>query len=150
MLDWKPRKAGDWFHIPPGTIHAIGAGVQLVEIQQNADITYRLYDYGRPRELHLEDGIAVSEPGPYDGACGQAADTQGAATLFDGRYFRIARHAGQNIADLDWSGESYCIPVRGSFVLSGETIGPGDVALGDVAMLKAVQDDGEILIAQSR
>src|SRR5262249_46802821 len=47
-------------------IHAIGAGVALCEIQQQSDITYRLYDYGRPRELHLDHGIAVSDLAAYE------------------------------------------------------------------------------------
>ncbi len=47
-------------------IHAIGAGISLLEFQQNADVTYRLYDYGRPRELHLDDGIAVADAEPFD------------------------------------------------------------------------------------
>ncbi len=46
LMDWKPVKAGDYFYIPAGTVHAIGAGITLVEVQQYADITYRLYDYG--------------------------------------------------------------------------------------------------------
>src|SRR5205823_13170573 len=59
LISWRPVRAGDFISVPPGTIHAIGAGISLLEIQQNADVTYRLYDYGRPRELHLDDGIAV-------------------------------------------------------------------------------------------
>lgn len=65
LMDWKPVGAGDFFTIPAGTVHAIGAGITLVEVQQNNDVTYRLYDYGRPRELHLEDGVAVSRAEPY-------------------------------------------------------------------------------------
>lgn len=65
LLDWKPVSAGSFVYIPAGTIHAIGAGLQIVEIQQSADVTYRLYDYGRPRELHLERGLAVAQLGPY-------------------------------------------------------------------------------------
>ncbi|RYY29031.1 MAG: phosphoheptose isomerase [Sphingomonadales bacterium] len=65
LLDWKPVKAGDFFYSGSGTIHAIGAGITLVEVQQNSETTYRLYDYGRPRELHLEAGVAVSEPVPF-------------------------------------------------------------------------------------
>jgi mannose-6-phosphate isomerase len=49
-------------------VHAIGAGVALVEIQQNSDITYRLYDYGRPRELHLDDGMKVIDFNEHLGA----------------------------------------------------------------------------------
>jgi len=65
LMDWKPVSPGDFFYIPAGTVHAIGAGVVLVEVQQNVDVTYRLYDYGRPRELHLDDGVAVSVAAPY-------------------------------------------------------------------------------------
>ena len=60
LMDWRAVAAGDFFFVPSGTIHAIGAGISLLEFQQNADVTYRLYDYGRPRELHLDDGMAVA------------------------------------------------------------------------------------------
>ncbi|WP_278376805.1 hypothetical protein [Sphingobium yanoikuyae] len=53
------------FH-PAGTVHAIGAGITLAEIQQNADVTYRLYDYVRSREQHLDDGVAVGCLTSYD------------------------------------------------------------------------------------
>ncbi|WP_416147203.1 mannose-6-phosphate isomerase, class I [Salipaludibacillus sp. HK11] len=59
-------KAGDFVYVPSGTVHAIGSGVLLLEIQQSSDITYRFYDYDRPgqdgkmRELHIDDSIACS------------------------------------------------------------------------------------------
>lgn len=65
LMDWKPVTPGSFYYIPAGTVHAIGGGVTLVEVQQNNDVTYRLYDYGRPRELHLEDAMAVSVATPY-------------------------------------------------------------------------------------
>ena len=87
LLDWKPVKAGDYYYIPAGTVHAIGAGITLVEVQQYADITYRLYDYGRPRELHLADGVAVSVAEPYDDVrCGNAIFS---AQLASGPYFNL-------------------------------------------------------------
>lgn len=64
-MDWRPVAAGDFFLVPPGTIHAIGGGICLLEFQQNSDVTYRLYDYGRPRELHLDDAVAVASAVPY-------------------------------------------------------------------------------------
>ncbi len=67
MLTWRKVKPGENYFVPAGEVHAIGAGVAICEIQQNSDITYRLYDYGRPRELHLEHGMAVSNTGPYNG-----------------------------------------------------------------------------------
>lgn len=60
-----PVKAGDSFYIPAGTVHALGAGVLVAEIQQNSDTVYRLYDYnrpgldGQPRELHIDDSLNV-------------------------------------------------------------------------------------------
>lgn len=59
-------QAGDFFYVPSGTVHAIGAGVMILETQQSSDTTYRLYDYDRlddakkPRELHIEQSIDVS------------------------------------------------------------------------------------------
>lgn len=66
LLQWFDAKPGDTFFIPAGTVHAIGAGLALCEIQQHSDITYRLYDYGRPRELHLDHAAAVSRREPYN------------------------------------------------------------------------------------
>jgi mannose-6-phosphate isomerase len=60
-----PVSTGDTFYVPPGTPHTIGAGVILCEVQQNSDLTYRLYDFhrvdarGNPRQLHIEKGLAV-------------------------------------------------------------------------------------------
>ncbi len=60
LLNWIDVQAGDAFFIPAGSVHAIGGGLALCEVQQHSDITYRLYDYGRPRELHLDKAVEVS------------------------------------------------------------------------------------------
>ena len=60
LLNWFEVEAGDAFLLPAGTVHAIGGGLALCEVQQHSDITYRLYDYGRPRELHLDKAIQVA------------------------------------------------------------------------------------------
>lgn len=65
LLEWFEARAGDIFFIPAGTVHAIGAGLTICEIQQRSDITYRLYDYGRGRELHLDRSLAVSRLGQH-------------------------------------------------------------------------------------
>ncbi|MBI2681997.1 MAG: class I mannose-6-phosphate isomerase [Acidobacteriales bacterium] len=59
LLDWIGLKPGEMIYVDAGTIHAIGPGSVLVETQQNSDTTYRLYDYGRPRELHVRQGLAA-------------------------------------------------------------------------------------------
>ena len=65
-LNWIGVRAGETYFVPAGTIHAIGAGIALCEIQQQSDVTYRLYDYGRPRELHLDHGVTVSDVRAYE------------------------------------------------------------------------------------
>jgi mannose-6-phosphate isomerase len=66
MLEWFDAQASDTFFIPAGTVHAIGAGLTICEIQQQSDVTYRFFDYGRGRELHLDSALAVSHLGRYD------------------------------------------------------------------------------------
>lgn len=65
LLNWIPVRAGDTYFVNAGTVHAIGSGLALCEIQQNSDTTYRLFDYGRGRQLHLADGLAVSHLHPW-------------------------------------------------------------------------------------
>jgi mannose-6-phosphate isomerase len=59
LLNWINVYAGDMIYVAGGTVHTLGPGSVIVETQQQSDTTYRLYDYGRPRELHLEQGIAA-------------------------------------------------------------------------------------------
>lgn len=61
FLNWIEIRAGDMFYVDAGTVHAIGPGSVIVETQQNSDTTYRLYDYGRPRELHVEAGLLAAK-----------------------------------------------------------------------------------------
>lgn len=98
MIDWRTAKADDFVYNRAGTIHAIGAGLTVVEVQQNVDCTYRLYDYGRPRELHLDAGLAVAELGPRP----DSRDRHVAATenrlLVDGPHFRLLHLSGPEAA----------------------------------------------------
>ena len=61
LLNWIDIHAGELIYVDAGTVHAIGPGSILVETQQNSDTTFRLYDYGRPRELHIEKGLAATK-----------------------------------------------------------------------------------------
>jgi mannose-6-phosphate isomerase len=83
LAQWRSARRGDVIFVPAGTIHAIGAGIMLAEIQQHSDATFRLFDYGRQRELHEESAVAVSDAGP--------AQTQAVARrLSDERWALIA------------------------------------------------------------
>jgi mannose-6-phosphate isomerase len=67
LLNWMPVKPGETYFTPAHTVHAIGAGIVLCEIQQHCDVTYRLWDYGRPRDLHLEQAARISDLGVHPG-----------------------------------------------------------------------------------
>jgi mannose-6-phosphate isomerase len=59
VLNWLNVFTGDMIYVAGGTVHTLGSGSVIVETQQQSDTTYRLYDYGRPRELHLKEGMAA-------------------------------------------------------------------------------------------
>jgi mannose-6-phosphate isomerase len=125
LLDWRPVSPGDFFLVPPGTIHAIGAGISLLEVQQNSDVTYRLYDYGRPRELHLEDAIAVSRPEPYPEAQAQHLVASENRVLVDGPRFVLVHSNHDALEDR----KRWIIPLEGTVRHGGESAGPGDCLL---------------------
>ncbi len=87
LLRWFTVQAGETYFIPAGTVHAIGAGVTVCEIQQNSDITYRLYDYGRDRELHLDEGVKAARPGAHSGPVREKGAEGGWSVLADCEYF---------------------------------------------------------------
>jgi mannose-6-phosphate isomerase len=125
LMDWKPVKAGDYFYIPAGTVHAIGAGITLVEVQQYADITYRLYDYGRDRELHLDDGVAVSSATPYTDAR-SGRDSLG-TQLVDGPHFQLWHVRDiEDVPALPHSGNIWITPLSGHIETDGEVAAKGD------------------------
>ncbi len=91
LLDWRKVEAGNVIFTPAGTVHAIGAGLTVCEVQENSDITYRLYDYGRPRELHLDHGIAVSKLSRHETECEPKRLDDWRQDLMNCEYFRMER-----------------------------------------------------------
>lgn len=129
LLDWRPVKAGDIYYSPAGTVHAIGGGLALVEIQQNLDLTYRLYDYGRPRELHLDQGIAVARPAPYDHASIPVEIAPGRSVAAGGAAFTVERWSGRLTGPVRSAADTplLLIPFAGSATLAGEILTAGTV-----------------------
>lgn len=149
LIDWRRVKAGDVIYSPAGTVHAIGAGVTVVEVQQNVDLTYRLYDYGRPRELHLDDGIAVSDPVPFVGHTDPHVVADGRQVYFDGPKFVLERWSGGGAARvLPAAGRPVWIaPLAGSVSNASTSIGSGEVGHVDDASDVHVSDDADLLVA---
>lgn len=132
LLTWHDAAPGDFFYIPANTVHAIGAGISLIEVQQNSDITYRLFDYGRPRELHLDAGIGVADGRPYPAAHRAHAPIGSAAALVDGPLFRLDQVVG-GIDDAvrgRYAGDPVLvIPRSGTVSVDGEPVGAGQCGL---------------------
>lgn len=91
LIHWRPVAAGDVIYIPAGTIHAIGAGIVLAEIQQRSDATFRLFDYGRRRELHEDNGVAVAHPWPLRTLGNPAAVSANRTILVASKHFVLER-----------------------------------------------------------
>ena len=151
LMQWYSVRPGDFFYIPAGTVHAIGAGVSLIEVQQNSDITYRLYDYGRPRALHLDQGIAVARGAVYPHHHRAHVAAHASATLVDGPPFRLDQLVGEPPADLRarYQGPFLAIPREGPVRIADSEIPPGGcgVARGwhDISFAAS----GVCLLAQS-
>ena len=134
MIDWRPSKANDFVYNRAGTIHAIGGGLTVVEVQQNVDCTYRLYDYGRPRELHLDEGLKVSAPGPVHDPRDGVVDPLANRMLVSGPHFYLAQLAAPvDAALLDQAtGELTFVPLSAGCRVAGESVALGEaVLLGD-------------------
>lgn len=148
-IDWRPVSAGDCIYSPAGTIHAIGAGVSLVEVQQNIDLTYRLYDYGRPRELHLDEALAVIRPEARP-------EPQQPLDLGDARV-RLAGGPAFQMERLDGAGEGrlrtcggeglWALPLRGEAALDGEPLPRGSAWLVPDSAEVRLGEGAQLLIA---
>ncbi len=149
LLEWHPVAPGDFFYLSAGTVHAIGPGLSLIEIQQNSDITYRLYDYGRPRELHLDEGIAVAHGEPHPARLRRSLGAGEEAVLVDGPHFRVERCIGAPSEETRarFAGRTLVIPVTGEVAASDARIAAGEC--GQVESLDGLEfaADGETLFA---
>lgn len=151
LMEWRPVRAGDYYYIPAGTVHAIGAGVTIVEVQQNADVTYRLYDYGRPRELHLEEGLSVSRTAPYDTRhAGRVADVLSRQVLVDSRHFTLLHARGHRIqVEAEAPGPCWIIPLEGALGSEHGPIAVGECAYFETAPTLDAGPDAVALVARS-
>jgi mannose-6-phosphate isomerase len=128
-MDWKPVKAGDFFYVPAGTVHAIGAGISLIEIQQQSDVTYRLYDYGRPRELHLDDGIAVARGELYPAELMTNVSEAEDRTLVPGPLFQVEQVVAEGVVARLADRQRFVLPLTGTAETGGERASPGECLL---------------------
>ena len=148
LLAWHPAHAGDFFYLPAGTVHAIGPGLSLVEVRQNSDVTYRLYDYGRPRELHLERALAVASGEPHPPHHRRSVGTHGEAALVEGPYFRMDRVEGPPQPEIAerYRGALLVMPLAGAVMVGGDRIEAGGCGVAsDLAAIDFARCRGALL-----
>ncbi len=87
LVNWMPVRAGESYFTPAHTVHAIGAGIVLCEIQQNSDVTYRLWDYGRPRPIHVEQAVPIADLSVHPGPATSTPIGKGHETLVWSKHF---------------------------------------------------------------
>ena len=132
VMNFFPTKAGDVYFIPAGTVHAIGAGNLICEIQQSSNSTYRLYDYGRvdkfgmPRELHLEKALDVLRYDKYTPAPHNAAPDSSGELLAQCKYFETIAYMVDGTQKLQLESSTFynVVCIRGS----------GELTLGDCTL----------------
>lgn len=150
-LRWFPVTAGDFFYIPANTVHAIGAGVTLLEIQQDSNLTYRLFDYGRGRELHLHEALPIADLGPYDQSLHRRLAPQGSRTLVEGPRFRLDRlddAPSSNTADRYRGQPLLLIPLTEHCYIGHEEITFGDCGVASNLNEVRLGTSARALIAQ--
>lgn len=119
LVEHIPVGVGDMVFVDAGTVHAIGPGLVLLETQQTCDVTYRLYDYGRPRELHLEQGLAVMKTQTRAGKVSPHR-IDGFTRLIEEQYFTVDRVdlTGEPVT-LELPGAGCLVALQGSGTANG-------------------------------
>ena len=147
LIDWRPVVAGETFSSPSGTIHALGPGLTLVEIQQNLDLTYRLYDYGRPRELHLDEAVAVADPQPYRRLFAPRPIAEGRELLAAGAFMLERWQGSTRPIGEDGEAPVWLIPLSSGGTADGVPLEPGSVWVARGPTDLQVATSGDLLVA---
>jgi len=145
LLHWMEVKPGETYFTPAHTVHAIGAGIVLCEIQQNSDVTYRLWDYGRSRPMHVEQAVPIADLGVHPGAVRPVKLGGGCEELVRSKHFitqRCCLQAGEQRTPEARAGQLW-------IVLEGRgTIGAQPYQRGEVWLLPGSGEQPSIRAAE--
>ena len=144
LMDWRRPNKGDFIYNPAGTIHALGPGLTVLEIQQAVDLTYRLFDYGRPRELHLDESAEVVDARPHH----NDLDTQvgdESKLLVNGPHFGVAWCVGEPPELPSQMRDVQLLPIDGPVGI----VKPGECALIDEGAARTLMCEGRFVLAWS-
>jgi mannose-6-phosphate isomerase len=149
LLNWINIYPGEMIYVAGGTVHTVGPGAILVETQQQSDCTYRLYDYGRPRELHLKEGLAAVREKVASGKVVRPAPSQightrnTLAPMIRAPYFVVDQYElkePQAFQTRDEAGKNsvqILVAVEGCGIVEAAGMEPVTLAKGDAAVIPA-------------
>ena len=144
LMDWRRPAKGDFIYNPAGTVHALGPGLTVLEIQQAVDLTYRLFDYGRPRELHLDEASDVVEPRPHSNPLDTHVNGI-SRLLVDGPHFGVAWCVGAPPALPARMRDVQLLPIDQPL----GAVKPGECALIDEGAARTLAGEGTFVLAWS-
>ncbi len=140
-LNWVEVHAGEMIYVEAGTVHTMGGGPILLEVQQNSDSTYRLYDYGRPRELHVELGLEAMKERTHAGKV-EAKAVDGYMRLAESACFVVDKFAiekgEREFTVPEARSAQVIVAIDGCGVLDAPDVGSLTFAKGDAVVVPAV------------
>lgn len=138
LLNWVDVFAGDMLYVAAGTVHTIGGGMVLVETQQTSDTTYRLYDYGRPRELHISEGLAATKLRTNAGKVVRRAQAS-PDVLVRSPFFAVEKLRVRDVLQVEVSAASphILVAVEGAGAVESKGMEPISFATGDAVVIPA-------------
>lgn len=144
-MEWVPVSVGDMVFVDAGTVHAIGPGVVLLETQQTCDITFRMYDYGRPRELHVEQALGVMKTQTAAGKVAPRA-MDGFVRLIEQKYFVVDRYdlAGDGEVVVPTDGAGCLVGLKGGAAVNGGPEGQVELLSGQAVVVPV--DSGSVIV----
>jgi mannose-6-phosphate isomerase len=157
LLNWVDIHTGEMIYVDAGTVHAISPGSILVETQQNSDTTYRLYDYGRPRELHVKEGLEALKERTRAGKVEAQGDPE-FAVLVVSPCFMVEKHrlrnenktsdsiqfSGSNDEQFSWRSVEILVGLNGCGVIEVQGWEPLTFGRGDAVVIPASMDHFEV------
>lgn len=145
-LRWLSVEAGQVIDVPPGTIHCLSGGVLLYEVQQPSDITYRLYDWGRPRPLHLDKAVQVARRTPMPE---QGLRRGGPGLIIDDPHFSVElRELVGSVVWNAWEWEAWTV-VSGDLRVHNEEVACGSTLLAEPGMY-VLYGNAQVLVARPK
>lgn len=149
LLDWRAAKAGSAFYAPAGTVHSVGGDLVVLEIREDPAVTYRLYDFGRPRPLHLEQALAAIVPAKGPSYLPHRRLDSLRELIVESDRFAVERWTGPGSCTLAAEAASPCwiTVLAGCARVGNVELGAGTTWVADGAARLRLEEDSLLIVA---